>query len=533
MNFTIRDNDITTEVKASGIFLSGSNGMDISGNTILLGDEGSEDRGFFAQSFHSGLLRYNTLRGSEIGSQIGVAVLFGQGSEYYCNATDSLGKGFVYIANCDNSYLGTNLIGNHLVGLDLLYGGGQFTRIGYQPNTMNQWLANEDYGVAGARHYSNDEFVTKSSQFDVHTTSNSYWPDPLIDPSTMWFHEAGSAGDDCQVPVPDEDWRSMNVLTSLDSLIISGDTTTYSGESLWSLRHSLCWKLYHNPGIRAASSWADDWFVHSDQDNLASLVMSEYLLSGGHSQIDSMDIENELDQINAYFSILHRLYDLDSLMSDDPQPGWITERDSLLNIWVGMNELDSLVWEELLARMDSSKAMASTILNGMSSSSLTEQRWQQVLELYLDFLESGSEAWDSLERVALVEIAEMCIGDGGPATPWARILVELFEPDFHDDIILCIEQSSLVQSNGVNDGSTISPSLYPNPFVEFLTLDTDCISGQFILSNLLGQTVYHADIPESQCQVRLVGLGVLAAGIYHWKFKTHDGRHATGTVVRD
>jgi hypothetical protein len=530
---SISANEFNTEVYASAIRLHGGRNLIVEGNAIHLLDEGFSDWGVHAVSINESVYRNNTIIGNEIGQQRGVGVLFGQGNEYYCNSTNNLGTGFMFVSNCDNALFGANLMGETQVGLDLRQGGSNFTRIGVQPNRMNQWLANEEYFIAGARHYSSDELVADASRFDVHTMEGAYWPDPLVDPSGVWFDQFGTAGSDCQVPYPLTGDLNMDRLSPIDSLVMQGDTTYFTGDALWGLRYALLWKLTHNDSLRQSSLAIQDWYDHADQTAITTLLHAERLLTGDIPGLDSTEIAALIDRTDRYFSRLGRLGRLDSLLMDHPQPSWQAEKDSLLAIWSSDMVIDSLLGLETVTRSDSTATVVEDLLDAVVPSSEMEERWKAVLSLYLAFMLDSLEAWDSLDRALLLDIAGMCIGDGGPATPLARSMVQVFDSLHADDEILCMDEPEPIQTKlQVGGTQGLAIRFIPNPFTDMAILDGHCTEGRFVLYNLFGQPVYTREAQGGSCQMILTGMESLAAGIYYWSFQVKNGDYATGKVVR-
>jgi hypothetical protein len=532
-SLSISSNDIFTQVYASAIRLQGGRGLNVEDNLIYLQDPGLNDWGVHAVSVFESAYRYNTIIGDEIGQQRGFGILFGQGTEYYCNFTNNVGAGIVFVSNCDNVLFRSNMMGEAHVGLDLRQGGSNFTRIGVQANRMNQWLANEEYSIAGARHYSEVEYITSASRFDVHTMGGAYWPDPLVDPSGVWFDQFGTAGSDCQVPCPLTGDLNMDRLSPIDSLVMQGDTTYFTGDALWGLRYALLWKLTHNDSLRQSSLAIQDWYDHADQTAITTLLHAERLLTGDIPGLDSTEIAALIDRTDRYFSRLGRLGRLDSLLMDHPQPSWQAEKDSLLAIWSSDMVIDSLLGLETVTRSDSTATVVEDLLDAVVPSSEMEERWKAVLSLYLAFMLDSLEAWDSLDRALLLDIAGMCIGDGGPATPLARSMVQVFDSLHADDEILCMDEPEPIQTKlQVGGTQGLAIRFIPNPFTDMAILDGHCTEGRFVLYNLFGQPVYTREAQGGSCQMILTGMESLAAGIYYWSFQVKNGDYATGKVVR-
>ncbi len=210
--------EIFTEERSRAYFdLGGSNlGDHFVGNTIIDHTDGEDHYGFLSYSADM--------------------------NNYYCNQIDSTEYGFVFRGFNKDSNLGSNFLGSHEVGLDLKAAGSQDANIGPQANSMNNWLSSTAYGTAAARHYSDNFLITGLSQFDIHTLANPYWPDPLVDPSSTWFKQQGTAGNVCEVEAP-TDWPSKRTLTWTDERVLQDSLDAYSDEDVWLLRYSLVQKL--------------------------------------------------------------------------------------------------------------------------------------------------------------------------------------------------------------------------------------------------------------------------------------------------
>ncbi len=475
---------------------------------------------------------YNTISGDFNGAnQSAFFIGLAKNNSYHCNTTTGLDFGFKFIANCANSNFSSNYFGEHEVGLELKKAGSMNANIGPQLNTMNAWENSGSYGIAAARHHTDNQYVAKASLFDVHTSSNPWFPDPLIDPSGSWFKVNGSSGDECTVPVPD-DWYSKSNITFGDSLILLSDLDSLSSNDQWMMRYSLGYKLIENSDLLSTSAIASQWFSDTSQLVLLDLIDIEMMFWNDLVGMDSTAIDLHIGRSDTLISYFDRLLVIDSFLLESIDSNLIAEQDSLVDLIHGLREADSLQWIQTVFVQDSILIELQGLLDSFYPSHYFEDLLKQVYGRWVQLLVDDKFMPDSIDQVTLSAIASLCIGEGGPAVYLARGLEQRYLDVDHNDELLCIVPEPLILSVD-KKAHHLQIDVYPNPVDNILYIKGNTGPGKWILMDAYGREVLIQNMNLEHNQVHNINLESIASGIYIWKFYGTDTKHQShGLLVR-
>ncbi|MBK7344477.1 MAG: hypothetical protein IPJ06_16110 [Saprospiraceae bacterium] len=445
-------------------------------------------------------------------------------NNYYCNQIDSTEYGIVFVGFNKDANLGSNFMGSHDIGLDLRAAGSQAANIGPQANTMNFWLSSTAYGTAAAKHYSDNFLITGLSQFDIHTSANPYWPNPLIDPSSAWFKQQGSAGNVCQEEAP-TDWPSKRTLTWTDGRVLQDSLDAYSDEDVWLLRYSLVQKLENNPDLLSTDSLANSWYQDSEQDQLLTLSDIENRIWTEMAGMDTTTIDDLLNRTQHGQQVLNRIHAIDTIRSVQVDSLTLVERDSLLEVMTDIQAADSILWSQVSLFRDSLREELVDELDSFTPEHAYESYLKDVYLVVLSIRDSLGFRPDSASLLVLDSIAGLCISIGGPAVGIARGVYLGYVDTLWDDIDLCSTQA---QMNESTDGIPLargSIQVRPNPAKGVVYLTGIQSAGWLRMHDATGRFVREINLNSLEGAEIPVDLTGLLPGLYYWTWDSVDQKN--------
>ncbi|MBX7241963.1 MAG: T9SS type A sorting domain-containing protein, partial [Bacteroidia bacterium] len=390
---------------------------------------------------------------------------------YHCNTTEGTCNGLRFNMNCSGSTVEANEIGNHATGLYL----DANAVIGEQPviidpNTPlngNRWVGSYVNGW-GARNWNVNP---AGSVFTVNNTVDGFHLPASVLPNSGWFNNnlAFLNFVSCN-PVACEGYTGNEVgfgegQRAVAEGELNFDTYPYENNRWYD-------RILYELMEKYPERWGGDSLYQAFYDSV--LITTLHPLVDLQTERENIT-ENQPDLTELWSvsdSLTRMIVYYDSLLRVVP-PADTANIDSILNVL--HSELGTIIhsMEVLMQSANDTRLTQSEWLAAQNLSLTltdTHQQFEQTVnDIYLNTYARGNFLLDSMHRVTLEEIADLCPIVGGPGVFMARSMLSVYGVRVYEDETTCLGQGyTMRQSGGRSDepkkAETLNTiSIYPNP----------------------------------------------------------------------
>ncbi len=467
----------------------------------------------------------NDIRCNEITSANGLVSIFNETSANMLidyNETEATNQGITVSDASNNSTIDCNQIGSHNTGL--FYDATAITgaELPGGLSAGNTWTGT--YGTLAALN-SNPSFTSslyfyRTGEINVAQTSPSFWFTLVTNGVTC--------GEDC----PSIGELARNA-TELDQQIADG-TVDMEGLSGYLLKTALYRDLLYYPELLSDNAVLQNFYETFTSTNAGQLIAvdkatADAFILNPDQQAEWNVAQNDLTTAFAAWAMLDSLVQAGEADAEDDQA---VERTALMQqiLWAE-GVLDPLYAESLAERVSASSGLLS-VLAGIDPATQYEANQKELETLILSTVFVDQLPSDD-QKEQILQIAEQCVDEGGPAVLRARVWYYLLTGTRVSSECGGIEDRKAVDWDKEN---RMTPSLIlsPNPAQDKIFVQLTCAAtrpiGRLEILDATGKTYWVAEATSGNFSAE-VNTAAWANGAYFCRFVENDKVSATARVT--
>ncbi|MGK0387291.1 MAG: hypothetical protein ACI94Y_000015 [Maribacter sp.] len=488
--------------RPTGIFLNSTVRTCVYENTITLETNQLRGYGIRETGGDRNHINDNIIEGVELADgndRIGISIEMSTMGKYECNTTDKTKEGMVVHANCSGALIKGNIFGDHATGLK--YSASASTN-NTQDNHGNRWTGTyTDYAA------DNDNPVIPNAEYLIafNQLGDTEFNPSNISPTTGWFgfSDDENANTHCQEVCSPQEEEEMMILSSQDSTLIEGDSTSgvYVEELIWMGQRELYGKINESMTFDMTGDIADFYDEKSEEamGQLHDIEQNrkEYLSMDASSktQIQVLSEQNKdlSEQIGILLLTLDSLDGTDSIMIEEEllSLGTIVEQNTYV-----MNNLYQVHWQQ--AGVNAS--WISQENGSINISAIYEYNEKRINDILSNTLDIGNHQFSSTEMDEIIQISNQCPLAAGKSVYRARTLRITFDPETsYDDDANCeevgLEWRMSQENTELSNGNV---SLFPNPARDYIHITSTMDYTLLKITDISGKHILQYDMGEAK-----------------------------------
>ncbi|MEO5673241.1 MAG: T9SS type A sorting domain-containing protein [Chitinophagales bacterium] len=543
----IANNSISLHYAGAAIHAVNINGTEIFNNSIYLYKTNS----IYGLSIQNG--NYLNVHCNSVNPNFNISLSAKRGlnfdattnSTIQCNSASYTTKDIsFYNASGGNNFL-TNTMGKSNYGLYLSNGAS----LGTQTDKGNLWGQANIYNTYGA-------YAANNLTIFVAPTGYPYTP-PSYTNTTIQFFPSTNPQPNCDnagcnvigpaLRLSDVGSDSSlseppNEITSMDTLIASGDVSYAAGDSaaIWMDQKYLYEKIHENSLLIDTNQVMHDFFLENQSSNIAAFttvhdsLAKSFSFENNYLSLSVTDLGISLINVqSSYDSIVNQL--LDSIVNLNIADSLTTLKIELSNEMINIQtQLDSL--NVLMDSLYKIKINGVSLLNSNISNTqeIYDANQKSVNNIYLYTIALGIDSLNSNDFSILSSIANQCPHLGGPSVFTARYMVSYYDHiSSFNDSILCEGVNERYAYKG-NIAFKPFCKIYPNPASNTIIITYQLQNNQsavIIITDLLGTVVKTVNLPIDYYAIS-TDISLLQHGVYLFRMLGTDGKNTSGKFTK-
>ncbi len=430
------------------------------------GTSGNSNGILFGSAFENGHeISFNVIQGfkSQIQGTNGIEVADVRAVTLCSNIVNNSQRGLSFLGFNSPTFLVSNNMNHHNVGLLVDGSGPVMGAIGPQTRNSNLWLEDfnnsiyADFAAQCNADPDNSKFITENSSPNILP--------PLRTPGgTDWFEEISGSSNTCGGQGPGGDFGGA------EDRIINEGIASVSGDPLeqWELLH----RIYYGLLIDNAAQENEATTVFLDNNSTLSaakfaILTNKVVEASIKNQTLLEELNQTLIQQKGYLNELAILDNSVPLSEEltDIDPEIAESKAVILNAMKELSDQTQAIEAQIKANLKSDLAALNAEFNALPENEIWEQNNKFMLGVMMKVLQS--EELNEVEKNTVREIAHQCSVDGGTIVNTAKAYLPLCERIEVEQMNCDNVQERRQISDSVNE---IKANIYPNPVTDVVNV---------------------------------------------------------------